>query len=314
MTMATAGDIELLNYLLRCDAVEASLARYDLGIEPNQFNRAIARLIGLGCEIEQVAPNSYRLSRTPIELWNEYLESLISKHDLSPTQILVFRSTNSTQTQAKVYAPSRALVLADQQNAGKGRLGRTWVSMPGSSVLMSLCLPSEPKNPTHDRLSMLTGVAAAIAVERLLPNRSVRLKWPNDVMIDTCKLAGILIEKVANAYIIGIGLNVIADACSDQTISARATCLADHGCTSDRLYVIEQIFIELDRVLRLSDHALMLDEWRARASLGHTQSFEQHGQRISGTVLDLDPDHGLIVRRDTGELITLPAATTSVVG
>ncbi|MFN3168938.1 MAG: biotin--[acetyl-CoA-carboxylase] ligase [Phycisphaeraceae bacterium] len=313
MSPAVPGDIELLGYLLRCDPMDAGLARYDLGIEPNQLKRAIVRLTGLGCEIEEVAPHRYRLSRTPIELWSDYLESLISKHNLSPTQFRVFRSTNSTQTQAKVYAPSRTLVLADQQNAGKGRLGRTWVSKPGSSVLMSLCLPSEPKNPTHDRLSMLTGIAAAMAVERLLPDRSIRLKWPNDVMIDARKVAGIIIEKTANAFVIGIGINVLPDACRDPAIAQRATCLADHGCRSDRLYVVEQVFIELDRVLRLSDQALMLDEWRARASLGHIQSFEQAGQRITGEVLDLDPDHGLIVRRDTGEIVTLPAATTSVV-
>lgn len=160
---------------------------------------------------------------------------------------------------------------------------------------------------------MLAGVAVAMAVEALLPNIAVRLKWPNDVMIDGYKLSGILIEVAQGAFIIGIGLNVTHESITGPALADIATCLQDHGFKADRLRVIEQIMVEIDKALRLVDSNLMLDEWRTRAALGQTQTFEQAGQRITGEVMDLDPDHGLIVRRDTGEIVTLPAATTSVV-
>ena len=178
---------------------------------------------------------------------------------------------------------------------------------------MSMSWPSADLGGSHDRVSMRVGVAVARAVEALAPHAAVRLKWPYDVMVEGRKLAGILIEAVADAFIIGIGLNVLPSSASDASLATIATSLSDIGAPTDRLSVIEQIVVELDRSLSINNRTEMLDAWRQRASLGQTQTFEHHGQRITGQVLDLDPDHGLIVRRDTGELITLPAATTSVV-
>jgi len=248
-----------------------------------------------------------------LQHWQDQLEASLPRDVDQPITVRVYQQTASTQDVARSFAPRRALVVADQQTAGRGRLGRQWLSVPGAAVLMSVCWPSEGMGATHDRVSMLVGVAVAQAVERLLPGVRVRLKWPNDVMIDGRKLAGILIEAAKGAYIIGIGLNVTPQAYSDPTLASKATCLADHGCKVDRLRVIEQIVIELERVLRLGDHGPMLDDWRARATLGQQQTFEHNKDRISGEVLDLDPDQGLIVRRDSGEIVRLPAATTSVV-
>ena len=132
-------------------------------------------------------------------------------------------------------------------------------------------------------------------------------------MVDGKKIAGILIEAVPGAFVIGIGLNVTRQAVSDATLINSSTCLEVHAPPQDRLIVIEQIALELARTLGTTDPAAMLDDWRGLAALGQTQTFEQAGQRITGEVLDLDPDHGLIVRRDSGEIVTLPAATTSVV-
>lgn len=245
--------------------------------------------------------------------WQDALEASLPCHGDNPLIVRVYNQTASTQDIAKTFAPNRALVITDQQTAGRGRLGRQWVSAPGASVLMSLCCPIQSLGTTHDRISMLAGVAVAKAVESLLPMAGVRLKWPNDVMIEGKKLAGILIEAVNGAHVIGIGLNATHDAVGDPALLETSTSLAAHGCKADRLLVIERIVIELDRILRMQDHSLMLDDWRARAALGQVQTFEQAGQQITGTVVDLDPDQGLIIRRDTGEMITLPAATTSVV-
>lgn len=252
-------------------------------------------------------------AQTGLDQWRDVLEARLAGDVAGPMTVRVYRETASTQDVARGFAPGKALVLADQQTAGRGRLGRRWASSPGASVLMSLCWPMEGSGVTHDRVSMLAGVAVARAVERVAPGVAVRLKWPNDVMIDGRKLAGILCEAVGRSFVIGIGLNATADACADPAYKDRSTSLAEHGCHADRVVVIEAIVRELIRALTATDRDAMLDRWRSRTALGQSQTFEHNNQHITGETLDLDPDHGLIVRRDTGEIITLPAATTSVV-
>ena len=251
--------------------------------------------------------------QSELQVWQDELEARLSLAHVDAMAIRVYRQTRSTQDIAKTFAPNKALIVADQQTAGRGRLGRQWVSKPGASVLMSLCWPTAGMSITHDRVSMLSGLAVAQAVEIFLPDVEVRLKWPNDVMIEANKLSGILIEAAPGAFMIGIGLNVTLDAIADAEFAGRATCIEEHGSQADRLDVITQVVMQLQEVLSDKEPGNLLDEWRARASLGQTHTFEQAGQRITGEVVDLDPDHGLIVRRNTGEIITLPAATTSVV-
>ncbi len=101
------------------------------------------------------------------------------------------------------------LLVAEAQTAGRGRLGRGWASEPGASLTCSLALPLAP--PDWSGLSLAVGVAVA---ESLHP--AVRLKWPNDLWVDDCKLGGILIETAsfgagagaARYAVIGVGLNV----------------------------------------------------------------------------------------------------------
>ena len=248
-----------------------------------------------------------------LEHWQDELEAAIICSDGHPLIIRVFRETQSTQDIAKSFAPSRALVIADHQTGGRGRLGRSWLSTPGSSVLMSLCWPVDLIGRTHDQISLLTGVALARAIHEVAPDTAVRLKWPNDVLIEQRKLAGILVERTKHAFIIGIGLNVTPEACSDMSLRSSTTSLEELGYRVNRIEVIKTIYEEIERALCAFNLNRTVKEWRAYASLGQRHTFEHNNRQISGEVIDLDPDHGLVVRRDTGEIIMLPAATTSVV-
>jgi BirA family biotin operon repressor/biotin-[acetyl-CoA-carboxylase] ligase len=241
--------------------------------------------------------------------WQDQLEASLGTLHGVPWRVRVYRETHSTQDIAKSFAPRPALIVADQQTAGRGRLGRSWQSAPGTAVLMSVSFPHEQQRATHDRFSLLTGVAVAECVQELLPDAPVRLKWPNDVMIDRRKLAGVLIESAQHAAIIGIGMNV----CHSSAAELHGTSLQAHGRTIDRAAVIQRLMARLIHTLTVEPMDEALSAWLRFASTGQRQTFEQAGQRITGEVLDLDPDHGLIVRRDSGEIVTLPAATTSVV-
>ena len=137
----------------------------------------------------------------------------------------VVDSTNRYVLQCAADGAREGIVaVADEQTAGRGRLGRTWVAPPGSALLVSVLL--RPKLPA-ERVHLLT-LAAALAVIDALPGIDARVKWPNDVVVDDRKLAGILAEADgAGAIVIGMGLNVRADGLAPEVRDTAAACDLD---------------------------------------------------------------------------------------
>jgi BirA family transcriptional regulator, biotin operon repressor / biotin---[acetyl-CoA-carboxylase] ligase len=129
------------------------------------------------------------------------------------TAIEVVRQTGSTNADLLARAAAGAaegLVLAaEEQAAGRGRLGRSWVTPPGTALAFSVLLrPSAIPAPRHGWLPLIAGISAAAAA-RAVSGVDARLKWPNDVLIGDGKLAGILAEAAGDAVVIGIGMNVL---------------------------------------------------------------------------------------------------------
>ena len=112
----------------------------------------------------------------------------------------------STQALVDTTLPEGALVVADYQTAGRGRLGRSWEAPAGTAILCSVLL-KPPAARNAPELSLVAGVAVADTLERML-GLSVQLKWPNDVMLRRMKVAGCLAEARDGAVILGIGVNV----------------------------------------------------------------------------------------------------------
>ncbi len=113
-------------------------------------------------------------------------------------QVLHFESVRSTQDIAREL-PIGSIVVAEHQTAGRGRLDRRWEAPPGTALLVSFVLPLNPL------LSVAAGVAAAEAC-----GEKVRLKWPNDLLLDGRKLGGILVEAKVDRAVCGIGINLAA--------------------------------------------------------------------------------------------------------
>jgi BirA family biotin operon repressor/biotin-[acetyl-CoA-carboxylase] ligase len=137
----------------------------------------------------------------------------------------VVDSTNRYLLERAAEGAGEGLVaVADEQTAGRGRLGRTWVAAPGSALLVSVLL--RPQLPP-DRVHLLT-LAAALAVIDVLPGVDARLKWPNDVVVDDRKLAGILAEADgAGAIVVGMGVNVRSDGLAPEVRETAAACDVD---------------------------------------------------------------------------------------
>jgi BirA family biotin operon repressor/biotin-[acetyl-CoA-carboxylase] ligase len=112
----------------------------------------------------------------------------------------------STQTLLGPDAPEGAAAVCDTQTAGRGRLGRSWTAPPGTAILCSVLL-RPPAGRRVAELALVGGVATALAVEHAL-GLSSQIKWPNDVMVDRRKVAGVLAEARDGAVVLGIGLNV----------------------------------------------------------------------------------------------------------
>lgn len=157
-------------------------------------------------------------------------------------------STPSTQLLVPADAPEGALVVAEEQTAGRGRLGRRWLAPAGTSLLCSLQLRPAV---TPEHLPELTGVAsracaeAIASVTRLAPE----LKFPNDVLVDGRKVAGILAEAREERIVLGIGVNVNVPAQElPREVERPATSLlVETGAEIDRAALLVELLERLER-------------------------------------------------------------------
>ena len=152
-------------------------------------------------------------------------------------------------------APHGALVWADAQSAGRGRLGRNWQSPAGKGLYFSLILRPEETNPARFALLAGLGVAAAIEVFTDLP---IRCKWPNDILCNSRKIGGILCEARGVRVIVGVGLNVTQarEDLPERPIFPASSLLLQSG----KSFQIEPL---LEDILKSLDETLVQTDWRA---------------------------------------------------
>ena len=218
-------------------------------------------------------------------------------------------------------AEGRVLV-AESQVAGRGRMGRSWVSAPGASLTFSVLLrPGSVPAARRGWLPLLTGVAVASAVRDVSGVAAV-LKWPNDVLVGSRKLAGILAEQSGDAVVIGIGLNVAttADALPVSPGGLPATSLLVEGASVSREALLAAILRELERrYTAFRDdpdpaRAGLLSDYRALCgTLGRSVRVELPGGRVlSGVAEDVDADGRLLVA-ETGGAAPTPISAGDVI-
>jgi BirA family transcriptional regulator, biotin operon repressor / biotin---[acetyl-CoA-carboxylase] ligase len=157
-------------------------------------------------------------------------------------------STPSTQLLLAPDAPEGALAAADEQTAGRGRLGRRWLAPAGTSLLCSLQLRPAVAS---ERLPELTGVASRACAEAVaaLTGLEPELKFPNDVLVGGRKVAGILAEAREGRVVLGIGINVnIAAVKLPQEVDLPATSLlAETGKELERAALLAELLERLER-------------------------------------------------------------------
>ncbi len=216
-------------------------------------------------------------------------------------------SCESTQALVDTTLPEGALVVADHQTAGRGRLGRTWEAPPGTAILCSLLL-KPPRARNAPELSLVAGVAVADTLERAT-GLSVQIKWPNDVMLRRRKVAGCLAEGRDGAVVLGIGVNV--NQTSEQLPAGAGSLRTLVGREWDREALLSSLLDDLD---------LRYAEWRAGGLDAVYEGLAPRdflrGRRVSvnGTSgvaakiardgrLEIEVGHGDVVTVESGEVL-----------
>ena len=239
----------------------------ELGISRAGVWKRLQRLASeFGLEVQSVPGKGYRLAY-PLSLLQ--LDALQAAFSSLP--VFVYDSIGSTNDQAKKLLaenPAPFVVLAEHQASGRGRRGRAWSSPFAQNLYLSFVWPVAQGMAQVDGLSLVVGLAVVRAIERVI-QCDAKLKWPNDVLINDHKVAGILLELVGDpadlcSVIIGIGvnLNMMGD---HPSIEQQWTSLfKETGQQIDRTafaqVVLEELQAYLDRQ-RVEGFSSLKDEW-----------------------------------------------------
>ncbi len=237
-------------------------------------------------------------------------------------KILIYNSTSSTNDVAFQYAGSSnndgLVIFTEQQSAGRGRAGRKWYSDRSHSILCSVLLIDS--NLKTELLSLTCAVAVAETIGKLSTGRA-RIKWPNDIMLNNKKVAGILLEsKKQNGNsisVIGIGINCHQKKDTfDIELQPNATSIDIENVSSvDRNSLAKRLLASLDSCLTVAqtDSEIIIDKWRKLSiQLGHRIKLVFNGKKFTGNCIGIDPDKGLIVQLDSGGIRMFDAAHTTI--
>ena len=216
-------------------------------------------------------------------------------------------------------AESWTVVTADEQTIGRGRRNAKWVSPPGANLYLSVILrPDPPLKPAQiPEIAFITSLATAKAIREY--GIDARIKWPNDILINGKKLAGILIEAVPSqgAVVIGIGLNVNWSDFPTELVEIATSVEIELGQRVDVEHCLQIILTQLKNAWNLYERgfAFVMQEWKSlECTTGRKVKVELDGEVISGLAIGVDGYGGLIVKLASGEAITVTAAKALIEG
>lgn len=286
-----------------------------MGISRMAVWKHINALRQAGVDLEVLHGKGYRLP-TAIELLeHEQIHTALAPETrarLDSINILldIDSTNNQLRAQALQGAPAGSVCLAERQQQGRGRRGRSWVSPFAANLYLSLLWRISAGAMALGGLSLVAGLAVLRGL-REFGIDSAGLKWPNDIVVDNAKLAGILIDVVGEstgpcAVIIGIGVNVrmppAAGSGIDQAWTDLCTLTGHPAVSRNRLAacMLEQVLPAVDEFEARGLQPFM-DEWR-RHDLVHGRPIDlQLGdERIRGTACGIDAGGALLVETAAG--------------
>lgn len=291
-----------------------------LGCSRTAVWKHIEQLKRQGYKFETVKKAGYRLTHVPDLLHPETILSGLITERIGQ-YIDYHRAVASTQQiahqLAREGAPEGTLVIADEQRAGRGRMGRSWHSPPGQGIWMSLIIRPNIALPSSPQLTLLTSVAIVRCFREI--GVEAGIKWPNDIYANERKLCGVLTELQANPdridyAIIGVGMNVnmvekdVPDELKHKAGSLRMVL----GQTVDRVKVIQSFchhFEEWYNLYLREGFSSIRTVWEARSvSLGQEVTAVTAQGEVRGRALEIDDIGALVIQKKDGNLVKIYSA------
>lgn len=237
-------------------------------------------------------------------------------------RVLYYPSVASTmdiaREEALRRAPEGTVIIAGEQTGGRGRLQRSWLTPKGNIALSVVLYPDLSLMPS---LIMLASLAVVGSI-RNVTGLDALIKWPNDVLLNSRKTCGILVEgdvrsDTVNHAIIGIGINVNLNPDDFPEIQATATSLShEAGRRVSPLALVKSLLVEMDRLYaEVSRGVSLYEEWRGRlVTLGQKVRVTARNVIFDGIAESVARDGSLTVRRTDGSSVTVVAGDVTLHG
>ncbi|MBE0503691.1 MAG: biotin--[acetyl-CoA-carboxylase] ligase [Desulfuromonadales bacterium] len=313
--MSSESHAEILRLLKETAGGYLSSARLSaqLGISRAAIWKQIVALREQGYAIDATPSKGYRLAAGPDRLLSEEIQDGLATTVIG-REIIFFAETDSTNHRAALLAESGArdgtVIVAEAQSAGKGRLGRRWTSPAGVNLYLSIILRPAIAPRAAPLLTFLSSLATARSIE-LETGLRPTVKWPNDVLLGGCKVAGLLNEMNAetervNYVILGIGVNLnMTQEQFPDDLRYPATSLAlalQHPV--DRVRFCRRLLSEIDLLYRdyPAGQEAILSGWLAYFDLLDKKvTVDEPSRSIVGTVTGIAADGALLLTLANGD-------------
>ncbi|MHB0974940.1 MAG: biotin--[acetyl-CoA-carboxylase] ligase [Thiobacillus sp.] len=245
----------------------------EFGLSRSSIFNILAQAESMGLTLHAVRGRGYRMPE-PVE-WMD--GAVVERHlgaaagDYSIRVLDSVGSTNSALMAAALEgAADGTLFCAEHQHSGRGRRGRQWHSVPGGSLTFSVLWRFDNGLQSLSGLSLVVGLAIARAVNRY-SRHTARLKWPNDILVDYRKLAGILVEVQGDMHgaafaVAGVGLNVRLNEAQREAVDQAVVDLAEMGVAVGRNKLLADCLLQLREAIglfRQQGFAGLREEWMA---------------------------------------------------
>ncbi|MBB5173578.1 biotin--[acetyl-CoA-carboxylase] ligase [Texcoconibacillus texcoconensis] len=264
-----------------------------------------------GYKIEAVQNKGYRLVFTPNLLTDHSIQATLATERFGK-KVIVRDEVTSTQELAHQFAQEGneegTIIVAEQQTAGKGRLGRKWYSPKGTGIWMSIILRPSLAIQEAPQLTLVAAVAVVRAIKNVT-GIEASIKWPNDLLINDRKVAGILTEMQADpdriqSIILGIGMNVLQEEVPEELEEIATSLWKEKGVQVDRTALLAEILKELewfyDTFLQ-SGLQFIKPMWEAHArGMGERITARGVNETVTGTALGITDQGVLRILDDKG--------------
>jgi len=288
----------------------------EFGISRSAVWKHIRLLRSEGYHVEAVTGRGYRLTALTGRAVSAEVEPFLATR-YSGRSLIYHEVTDSTNLQAKALAlkgsDEGTVVVADSQSGGRGRMGRTWISPAGTNLYFSLILRPQVPSLRVPQLTLLVAAAIHKAFSGFVPDLQLKIKWPNDILVNDKKICGVLCEmqsepECTHFVVVGIGVNVNQSLFPDELQDRAASLYTESGRTLSRPELLAAFLNHFeplyDRWLTEEDLGFVLPYISEHSLLqSKAVTIEQFNRTISGTVSGIAKGGELMVDLEEGRTV-----------